>query len=392
MLIPPHTLKTQADILSYDAQQAWDGLRGFWALPIVRKIAGITAAGIIAFVSFFVIWMVRDILRENRQQAVQEFGPFIELLRFVREVARRTTAVIPAFFGILFRYAFIYLWVMRYHIRSRIARLTTAIFLCAGGLALAEKIPAVAKISLISPLLVHHESLQLFAKRLSDFFDNPATIMGLILLEVVLIGHHLREPKHHHYERTTLAVLREALTPLTLLNSLLAQPNLAPEDRVVLEDTYWKRLTEAMQRLFRERGVSDLDLSLMRWNQAKELLEIRCPSQPRAYPSTFTLKRGEGVAGKALEMGYAVYAPVVKFRHGVGLVPLASGGLKMRVFANVYKPSAHPFMAILSVPIRRSGTETPDSVVNLSSGRKSAFRGSDFHIANLISVILGLMS
>lgn len=358
---------------------------------LALKLALIALAAIVAIIIWFAVWMYRDIQREHRAEAAKDVRPALELGRLIVEVVRRTLNLIPVFFETLLCYIFIYFWLAGYRFRSKLARLATAVFLGAGGLAMVEKLLPVLNLPQISSFVSNYKFLAATRDDLRNFFEHPATLAILILVEILLIRRHLREPAHHHHERTTLAVLREALAPLSLLNTRLGQANLQMDDRYQMEQEYWSILSKAMRRLFAERKIDDLDISIMRWNSERECLEIYYASTPPCYDPGFTLGMGEGAGGTAFMQQYSVYIPVIRFRHGVALVRQPDDSIRMRVLLNVYKPCTHPFKTMLAVPIICEGSATV-GVVNLSSKRKSAFRGSDFYIAYLTAVILGLMN
>lgn len=357
----------------------------------------VTAAGLILAILAFFTWMARDILAQSPEKLLNAVQPLVELGRLLQQVVLRATQVTSAFFETLHCYVFIYFWLVRYRVRNQIARYTTVVFLCAGGFGMLEKLMNLLNFQLVSGVLQRHEHLERAKVVVEHLLTDPLTLILLVFIEVLLIRHHSREPAHHHHERTTLAALQQVLLPLSKLNTQLGRPEITADEADSLRESYWDILSTGMKRLFKERRVADLNISIMRLKGAEEGTERRLKivwenDRPHRCDHNFTLLPGEGAAGIGFQRKHAVFIPVIRYRHAIALIQEPGmDSIQMRVLLDVYKPSTHPFKSMLSVPIILNDTEVA-GVVNLSSARKSAFKGSDFNVAYLIAAVLGLMN
>jgi hypothetical protein len=364
---------------------------GLRVLLLVAQVIGLLVLLVGIPVCSFLFWMGRDLKAEEPEEADG-------LEQESKAVLHKAGEILNIFYC----YCLIYFWLVRYRVRNRIARYITIVFLAAGAIGIVEKLlqflERYLQVGALKGFFLQHARVEWFISHTERFLANWITILILLIIEYYLIRHHLREPAHHHMERTTLSVLKKVLTPLSQLNTDLSLAGADPanpmseDTRDKLTENYYSILSLAMVTLFKERQIDDLNICIMKFNKDTGFLEIKFENdKPRKCDHTFKLKPGEGNAGRAYKKGNSFYVPAIRYKHALELVPQDDDSIRMKVRSRVYKPSQHPFKTMLSSPIRHKTLDIV-GVVNLSSEKESAFRGSDFDIAGLVAVILGLMN
>lgn len=344
-------------------------------------------------------WIVGAILAAALFLLLLVVGLFLWVMRIHPDAVKKFQIVLSTL-NFIWCYVLIHVWVQRQKGRKLIAPLTLVTFLFAGILTTLEILINGTAILVSSvtygPLLSASTRLlfELDSWRgwLHGQILRPQVLLSLLVIEVVIIVHHIREHRHRRREETTLEILGALFPSLNQLTAILSL-SIDANEQEKARKVFIKKLSVVLSTILQMRGTKTFNVCVMELaNERQELCVYFDSSNGAEFDVGFTLKSGEGAAGKAFDSQQTVYLPNVAYGHGLRVLPTTYD-----VLTSVYVQGKDGFRSILSVPIlipdRSKGVTASKSVgvLNLASVRKSAFSEFDLVIGQIGATILSLM-
>lgn len=273
-------------------------------------------------------------------------------------------------------YLLIYLWRVRFQAKKAVPWIVLVLFTVAGFVTVSELVAR-----------IFHAPALRFSELLETALSHLWVQIPLLCVELLVIRHHLREHRKRDQESTMCAVLSELLGPLNDVNQSVAATTTTAAARLQAHRQFEEQLCQAFVRLFRERGISKVDLAIMRWDDTRKKLTIEFPyAQPTTIDLTLELGEGEGAAGTSYARNSMMYVPAIGYKHGIEVL-----SDRLEVLPSVYvKSKQEPFESILCIPFH-DATKSSRGVLNLTSTTKGAFSPSEFRMGTLAATILSLM-
>jgi len=313
----------------------------------------------------------------------------------------------------------IYFWKGRFYMRKFVPWVVLFTFIFAGASALAEVVLKGLDLAarrgfaptLTSPAAKWISQILLGAKQgLGAFYEHPVLLAVLLICELLIIWHHIREHRHRDRERKLVDSILDLFHPLNKVCVYLNRADKAQVDEAARAaakngaiETFLQFFSEKLREIFKERGVQDINVCVMLVEAGTEDLLVTFESSGgKDIERGFRLAKGKGAAGRSVQENRSIYVPNVKYEHAVCVTDHVN-----EVLTNVYEEGSSPFKSIVCTPILvtlgadSTGTPgeplTPASasktvgVLNLASRHRSPFSEFDLTVARLAARILSLM-
>lgn len=326
-------------------------------------------------------------------------GLFIWVMQVHQDAGKQFQIVLSAL-NYIWCYVLIHVWVLKRKGKKFTPHLTLTIFLLAGLLTILEILINSSEfvassfrsgplLSTSTTLLQHLDKVRVW---LHGLIQHPLVLLSLLLVEFVLIQHHIKEHRQRRRETKTLELLGQLFPCLCDLTSILS---LSPDrvEREKARKNFTERLSDVLTEVLEMRGTKAFNVCVMELEtEERELRVYYDSSHGTEFDVGFVLKSDEGAAGKALVGQQTVYLPNVAYGHGLRVLPTT-----YEILTSVYVKGNDEFRSILSVPIlipdSSNGLTASKSVgvLNLASDRKNTFADFDIVIGRICATILALM-
>lgn len=297
----------------------------------------------------------------------------------------------------------IYFWKGRFYLRKFVPWVVFGIFVFAGISAVAEGVGKLAGWAaqfrvtqgVASPTAA--TIARILAKVrdwLGALYERPTLLLILLVCEILIIWHHVREHRHRDRERKTVDNILDLFHPL---NKVCVYLNLADKATIDEEarrtakteavETFLKHFSKKVREIFEERGVKDLNVCVMLVEpKTGDLVADFESSGGRDFRKGYRLVKGKGAAGRSVEKNQTIYVPNVKYEHAVSVTDHVN-----KVLSNVYSKGGSHFESMICTPIAvQTGIETGGEVV--APGRPSEGEGEASSTPHHASKIIGVLS
>jgi hypothetical protein len=364
----------------------------WWVLLAILIILGFLILAIRLFAP--------EIVKQAREQLEKLAAICVNLLREIGKFFFQLAGILWTLWGLGFALRWRLQFAVRYTLfaSATFVLLVSSFYLCAelaetlahGFKAELPTLYARLDAFLCSNVPALHEWLSTF--EMPHIREIPFSLdIVLFVLALVLARHHL----HGFRESLRREALAPALEQLFLEFDKFRKAHPTP-DRPQ-KDTFLETLTKEMKEVLDKESKRDVAFSLMekekglvddeKGNKVEvELLKITFLPKDSPLNKTFTLRIGEGGAGKAYERKVGIYIPSVRHRIGIDLDHQRSVGVTYQK-----SPDKKKFGSILSVPVLVNSRTDAIAVVSVSSRKRKAFWHADFDVVRLMASIISTL-